>query len=428
MENPTAVPGVVAWVGLDWSDQHHEIRLQAVGSSQIESFTVEQKPEALHGWVAELRARFPEGKIALALEQSRGAVIYALMNYDFLLLYPIPPKTVARYREAFAPSGAKSDPGDAGLLLELVQTHRDRLRAWQPDDERTRQLRLLTEFRRKTVDGRTRLTNELNDRLKSYFPQARDWAGDLRSPSACEFLRRWPTLEDIQHASRAELQQFYDDHRRLSTEERKNLLIQINQAQPLTRDQALVKASALMAQALAEQLATVLAVIKRLEDELQKLFSQHPDHDLFEGLPGGGEALAPRLAVAFGSDRDRYQSAQEIQKFSGVAPVTEMSGKTKWVHWRQACPKFLRQTFHEFASASRKKSLWARAYYEQKRKSGANHHAAIRSLAFKWQRVLYRCWKDRTPYDEERYLKSLKQHQSPLWLAAMSLSAREAHA
>ena len=428
MENPTAVPEVVAWVGLDWSDQHHEIRLQAVGSPQIESFTVEQKPEALHGWVAELRARFPQGKIALALEQSRGAVIYALMNYDFLLLYPIPPKTVARYREAFALSGAKSDPGDASLLLELVQAHRDRLRAWQPDDELTRQLRLLTEFRRKTVDERTRLTNELNDRLKSYFPQARDWAGDLRSPSACEFLRRWPTLEDIQHASRAELQQFYDDRRRLSTEERKNLFIQINQAQPLTRDQALVKASALMAQALAEQLATVLAVIKRLEDELQKLFSQHPDHDLFEGLPGGGEALAPRLAVAFGSDRDRYQSAEEIQKFSGVAPVTEMSGKTKWVHWRQACPKFLRQTFHEFASASRKKSLWARAYYEQKRKSGANHHAAIRSLAFKWQRVLYRCWKDRTPYDEERYLKSLKQHQSPLWLAAMSLSAREAHA
>jgi transposase len=256
----------------------------------------------LHGWVTALRTRFPEGKIAVALEQSRGAVIYALMDYDFLLLYPIPPKTLARYREAFALSGAKSDPGDAGLLLELVQTHRDRLRAWQPDDERTRQLRLLTEFRRKTVDERTRLTNELTDRLKSYFPQARDWAGDLRSPSACEFLRRWPTLQAVQQARRTELQQFYHDHRRLSTEEREKLFTQITQAQPLTRDRALVEASALMAQAVAEQLATVLAVIGRLEDELQKLFSQHPEHDLFEGLPGAGAALAPRLAVAFGSD------------------------------------------------------------------------------------------------------------------------------
>lgn len=425
MKNPAGVPNVVAWVGLDWSDQRHEICLQAVDSPQVESFTVEQKPEALHGWVAELRARFPEGKIVVALEQSRGAVIYALMNYDFLLLYPIPPKTLARYREAFAPSGGKSDPGDAGLLLELVRTHRDRLRAWQPDDEVTRQLRLLTEFRRKTVSERNRLTNQLNDLLKSYFPQARNWAGDLRSPSACDFLRRWPTLQAVQQASRTELEQFYHDHRRLSAEQRTELLAQIGQAQPLTRDRALVEASALMAQAIAEQLATVLAVIDRLEDELQKLFSRHPDHDLFEDLPGAGEALAPRLAAAFGSDRDRYESAEEIQQFSGVAPVTEKSGKMKWVHWRRACPKFLRQTFHEFADASRKKSLWARAYYEQKRKAGVDHHAAIRSLAFKWQRILYRCWKDRTLYDEERYLKSLKQHHSSLWLAAMS---QEAHA
>ena len=151
------------------------------------------------------------------------------MNYDFLLLYPIPFKTLARYRDAFAPGGAKSDPGDAGLLLELVRVHRDRLRAWQPDDELTRQLRLLTEFRRKTVDERTRLTNELNDQLKSYFPQARNWAGDLRSPAACEFLRRWPRLQAVQQASRAELEQFYHDHRRLSAEQRVELLAQIDQ-------------------------------------------------------------------------------------------------------------------------------------------------------------------------------------------------------
>lgn len=427
MQTLIPVPKVVAWVGLDWADQRHEIRLQAVGSPQIESFTVEQKPEALHAWIAELRARFPQGKIALALEQSRGAVIYALMNYDFLLLYPIPPKALACYREAFAPSGAKSDPEDADLLLELMRTHRDRLRAWQLDDELTRQLRLLTEFRRKTVEERTRLTNELHDRLKTYFPQARDWAGDLRSPSACEFLRTWPTLEAVQQARRTELEQFYHDHRRLSKEEREKLFAQIDQAQPLTRDRALVEASSLMAQALAEQLAVVLAVIARLEDELQKLFSRHPDHDLFGGLPGAGDALAPRLAAAFGSDRNRYQSAEEIQQFSGVAPVTEKSGKTNWVHWRRACPKFLRQTFHEFASASRKKSLWARAYYEQKRREGDDHHAAIRSLAFKWQRILYRCWKDRTPYDEKRYLKALQRHQSWLWLAAMSLASQEAH-
>jgi transposase len=427
METAASNPEVVAWVGLDWADQGHEIRLQAAGSTRLESFRVEQKPEALDAWVAELRARFPQGRIALALEQSRGAVIYALMNYDFLLLYPIPPKTLARYREAFATSGAKSDRTDADLLLELVRTHSDRLRAWQPDDALTRQLRLLVEFRRKTVAERTRLTNRLTDLLKTYFPQALEWAGDLRSLAACEFLSAWPTLEALQRASRSALRRFYHHHRRVSAEELEKLFEQIRYARPLTQDRPLVDASALMTQTVVEQLRAVIAAVARLDHALEELFGQHPDQQLFDRLPGAGEALGPRLAAAFGTDRDRYQSAEEIQQFSGVAPVTESSGKMRWVHWRWACPKFLRQTFHEFAAASRKKSLWARAYYQQQRQHGVSHHAAVRALAYKWIRILYRCWKTRTPYDEVLYLRALQRRRSPLWLAAASLSIQETH-
>ena len=427
MNTPTSNPPVVAWVGLDWADQRHEIRLQAAGSPRLESFSVEQKPEVFQAWVAELRARFPQGRIALALEQSRGAVIYALMNYDFFLLYPIPPKTLARYREAFASSGAKSDRSDADLLLELVRTHGDRLRAWQPDDALTRQLRLLVEYRRKTVADRTRLTNRLTDLLKTYFPQALDWLGDLRSLAACEFLGAWPTLEAVQGANRPALRRFFHDHRRLSAEEREKLLDQIRHARPLTQDRAVLEASELMTQTLVEQLRAVITALARLDQALEELFGQHPDQQLFDRLPGAGQALGPRLAAAFGTDRDRYQSAEEIQQFSGIAPVTAASGKMRWVHWRWACPKFLRQTFHEFADASRKKSLWARAYYQQQRQHGVSHHAAVRALAYKWIRILYRCWKTRTPYDEALYLRALQRRHSPLWLAAASLSTQEAH-
>ncbi len=428
METPASNPPVVAWVGLDWADQRHEIRLQAAGSTHPESCTVEQKPEALHAWVAELRARFPQGRIALALEQSRGAVIFALMNYDFLLLYPVPPQALANYRAAFAPSGAKSDPTDADLLLEMLRTHSDRLRAWQPDDALTRQLRLLVEYRRSTVAERTRLTNRLTGLLKTYFPQALEWAGDLRTLGACEFLRAWPTLEAVQRASRSALRRFYHDHRRLSTEERDQLFQAIDHARPLTQDRALLEASALMTQTLVEQLASVIAALARLDQALEELFRQHPDQELFDGLPGGGKALGPRLAAAFGTDRERYASAVEIQQFSGIAPVTASSGKTEWVHWRWACPKFLRQTFHEFADASRKKSLWAQAYYAQMRERGASHHAAVRALAYKWIRILFRCWQTHTPYDESVYLRALQRRRSPLWLAATSLAIQEAHA
>jgi len=428
METPTLNPELVAWIGLDWADQAHEIRLQAVGSRRVESLRVEQKPEALHAWVAQLRARFPQGKVAVALEQSRGAVIYALMNYDFLLLYPVPPKGLARYREAFFTSGAKSDPGDADLLLEMVHSHRDRLRLWQPDDALTRQLRLLVEHRRRTVDDRTALTNRLTDLLKTYFPQALEWAGDLRKLAACEFLSQWPSLKALQAAGRPTWRRFYRCHRRLSAEELDQLLQAIAQARPLTEDRALVEASVLMTQTLIEQLRAVIAALARLDQALEKLFEQHPDQGLFQGLPGAGEALAPRLAAAFGSNRHRYQSAEELQQFSGIAPVTESSGKTCWVHWRMACPKFLRQTFHEFADASRKKSRWAEAYYQRRRQDGVSHHAAIRALAYKWIRILYRCWKTSTPYDESVYLQALRRRHSPLWLAATALSIQEGHA
>ncbi len=425
METARASSEVVAWIGLDWADRRHEIRLQAVGSEQVESYTVEQKPEALHAWVAELQARFPQGRVALALEQSRGAVIYALMNYPFLWLYPVPPKGLARYRQAFFTSGAKSDVTDADLLLEMVRSHRDRLRAWQPDDPLSRQLRLLVEYRRETVADRTCLTNRLGALLKTYFPQALEWAGELRSLAACEFLGQWPSLETWQGAGRSTQRKFFRAHRRLPAEALEQVLNAIAQALPLTRDRALVAASVLMTQTLIEQLRAVISSLERLDAELEKLFQQHPDREIFQGLPGAGEALAPRLAAAFGTDRQRYQSAAEVQQFSGIAPVTEASGKQHWVHWRMACPKFLRQTFHEFADASRKKSLWAQAYYEQQRQKGATHHAAVRALAYKWIRILYRCWQSHTRYDEAVYLAALRRHHSPLWLAVGSRSIQE---
>ena len=117
------IPLIVAWVGLDWADQKHDICLQARGSSDVECRVVEHQPEALHAWVAELRRRFPQGQIAIALEQARGSLFYALMNYEFLRLYPIPPKALADYRKALYPSGSKDDPTDAQLLLEFLCKH-----------------------------------------------------------------------------------------------------------------------------------------------------------------------------------------------------------------------------------------------------------------------------------------------------------------
>jgi hypothetical protein len=100
--------------------------------------------------------------------------------------------------------------------------------------------------------------------------------------------------------------------------------------------------------------------------------------------------------------------------YAGIAPVTERSGNKHWVHWRWSCPKFVGQTFVEWAGETIPRSFWARAFYDARRAAGASHNATLRALAFKWIRILFRCWLDRTPYDEGRYLSALRKRQAPL--------------
>ncbi len=413
MENP-----MVAYVGLDWADQQHVMCWRAADSTQAHTAVVRQSPEELQAWVAQLRQRFPQGLIAIALEQSRGPVIAALMHYDFLRLYPINPKSLARYRETFSTSGAKDDPHDAALLLDLLVKHREQFAPWVPDDVLSRQLALRVQHRRQLVDLRTALTHQLSSHLKLYFPQALDWAGALDSLQACDFLQRWPTLPAVQKARPAQLEQFYHHHQCRRRQLIQQRIEQIQQARSLTEDRALVEASSHMVLALVAQLRVLIATLHQWEAEISQLFAQHPDAFIFASFPAAGPVFAPRLQTAFGSRRDRFSAAQDMVQFSGVAPVTQRSGKSLQVHRRWARPKFLHQSLVEYAALSIPHCGWARALYHQLRARRHRHWAAIRVIAYKWVRILFRCWKERVPYDESKYLQALQRRNPRLWLAS----------
>jgi hypothetical protein len=174
---------------------------------------------------------------------------------------------------------------------------------------------------------------------------------------------------------------------------------------------------------LVELIATLRAGIAELDQQIATATAQHPDFGVFDSFPGAGPVLAPRLLAAFGSRRERYATADEVQKLSGIAPVMKRSGKAESVHFRRACPKFLRQTFHEWAGHSIAFCDWARIFYQQQRQHGHDHHAAVRSLAFKWIRIAFRCWHDGVPYDDARYVASLRRHGSPIAAALDAASA-----
>ena len=188
----------------------------------------------------------------------------------------------------------------------------------------------------------------------------------------------------------------------------------IKAAIPLTEDPAIIIPHQLYTLSVLKQLKLSLETIKDYDKHIAQWFGQHKDREVFESLPAAGAVMAPRLLAAFGSDRNRFVNADEVSKCTGISPVLKRSGKMKTISWRHQCSKFVRQTFVEWANLSIHASYWAKAYYDEQRDKGRSHQAVLRSLAFKWIRIIFSCWKNHTKYDEAAYLFALDRRHSEI--------------
>src|SRR5215467_12075737 len=306
-----------AFIGIDWADARHDACLQAAGTARRECFQLEHTPEAIDAWVTTLRTRFNGQPVAVCLELNKGPLVSALRKYDFLVLFPINPLTLARYREAFTPSRAKDDPTDAELQLELLLTHPDKLHPLMPQSAPMRALTQLVEHRRRVVNDKVRMTNRLTSTLKNYFPHVLQWFQDKDTPIFCDFLTRWPTLKAVQLARRSTLESFSRAHHVRSADVIAQRLQAIKSATPLTTDEGVIAPHTLWVQALVAQLRVTLQTLAKFDTAIAQRAQGHPDFALFPALPGVGPVCAPRLLVAFGAQRARYASAAELQTYAG---------------------------------------------------------------------------------------------------------------
>ena len=403
-----------AIIGIDWADKKHDLCMYVPGNDKRLFSVLPHKAEAIDDWANALQAQFPDQQIAICIESRKIPLIHALLKYPFLVLFPVNPQTLARYRRALQPSRAKDDPVDAQLLVDLVSKHPERFKPWTPERPEVRTLASLVEMRRTLVADKVRITNRLTASLKHYYPQVLDWFSDKDTLLFCRFVEKWPNLSKVKRARRDTLNAFFTANgvRRAELIERR--ITAIKAAVPLTHDQAVIMPNELLVMSLIHRLALTLGYLAEFDREIEKHFKALDDASLFKTLPGAGQHLAPRLLVAFGEDRTRFESAEALGRYAGIAPVTERSGNKSWVHWRYSCPRFLRQSFVEWANESIRFSFWARGFYQLQRERGKTHQMAVRALAFKWIRILYRCWQNRTPYDEAKYLMALKAKGSPL--------------
>jgi len=398
-------------VGIDWADGEHAYEMLDL-HGQRHRGTVEQTPEALAQLLADWQQRYPETLVDVCLETSRGPLINGLLEHPQVRIYPVNPTALANYRKAFAHGGGKNDPLDAKLILQFLQRYREQLRPLKPNAPQTRELAALCEDRRGLVEQRVVLAQQLQSLLKAYFPAVLAMKpAKIYADFIVRLLLKYATLAELQTAGRTRLRKlFFATGTKDKIEQRLDVLFS---ARPLSTDDVLLRTSARRAQAICGQLASLNQSIRDYDRELERLLVQHTDYVIVQSLPCGVKTKA-RILAALGDDRSRYASAEELAAATGIAPLTTQSGKQRCVSSRWACSKFLRQTFHEFAGISITGSRWAKAYYDMQLARGKSPQVARRALAYKWIRIIYRCWQTGEAYYEDRYIRRLIARRTPL--------------
>jgi len=401
------------FVGLDWADKKHDVCIQKKGQSKRIFKIIIHSPESIDHWVNALHKQH-KGNIAIAVELNKGPIIFALQKYPFVTLFPIHAATLAKYRETFTSSGAKNDPRDAEIALDLLLNYPQKFKPLDRQSVAIRKLEVLVEKRRSLVDDKRRFVNQLISALKYYYPQPLVWFSHRNTELFCDFINRWPTLQQFKRAREQTIRKFFQSYGGQSTVNLNHRLEQRKKALYLTEDPAVIEPYQLLAKSLASLIKTATIAIREFDKQIASQFHVMDDSEIFQSLPGVGPCLGPRLLVAFGEDRSRFQNAAQLQAYTGVAPVTVSSGQKTWIHWRWQCSKFVRQTIIEWAAKTIRSSYWAALYYEKQRSKGNSHQAAVRALAYKWIRIVFKCWKDRNLYSETKYLQALRKRSSPL--------------
>jgi len=401
----------VRWAGLDWGDESHTVCVVDGSGKQLGLFTVAHTAEGLEELVVRLRSF---GAVAgVAVETTRHLVVHKLSQAGFVI-YAINPKISAAWRKAWTVAGSKSDAGDTYTLAEGLSHRHQHLARLEPDDAATRELALLCADESTFIAERSGLANRLKATLKQYYPTALEWFSDCTAPAAWDFVLTFPTADKLTSASKNKLCRFLAAHHLRLDSDRQARIENRKQALRWSSDEATVKAMSVRAVTTARRLHTLQEVLKEYRRRIEALFARQADAGLYTSLPGAGVKLAPRLLSLMGNRRDRFSSARAPQQLSGAAPVTFQSGNKRHVRFRWACSKKARNSMHQFASCSLQQSTWARAFYDQRRAAGDSHALALRKLAYKWLKIIYRMWQDRKPYDEHLYIASLIRRRSPL--------------
>jgi transposase len=397
------------YAGRDWADQKHDVLALDEAGRKLGSLRVAHTPEGLsqlNTFLQQITGPDQKEQMACIVETTHGLLIAYLLEAGWPV-YPVNPRTVDRRRGA---SGAKTDAIDAYVLAKTGRADFADLRRLTPDSEIVQELKALTRDQDGLIQMQTRLVNQLTACLKDYYPVALRLFSKLQQRSALIFLQTYPTPHAALTASSEQITSVLKNAGHTTAEKVVPKILETLHEPHLTANAITTRTKSRLMLALVSQLLPLVEQIAAYDREIDTLFLTHPDHEIFQSLPGAGKRLAPRLLTEIGDDRARYTDAASLQALAGTAPVAFASGNDSKVHRRLGCVKSLRNAVHTFAWQSTLQEPWALDYYQRKRAEGKSHSVAVRALSNVWVRIIFAIWDKKEQYQSSTFEAAQRLH------------------
>lgn len=393
---------MLIFVGIDWAEAHHDA---CIVDEQGTVLSKQRVPDGvaglgqLHAMVAE-HAEDPSD-VVVCIEIDRGLLVDALVAAGYEV-YAINPMAASRYRDRHATSRAKSDPGDAKVLADLVRTDRHNHRKVAGDTDSAAAIKVLARAHQDLIWSRQRQVNHLRNQMREFYPGALvAFGADLAHPDALAVLQRAPSPSGARGLSASQIATLLRRGGRQRNVDKRAGEIRA------ALDAPQLEAPILVADAYAASVAATVQVIRSMSEQIERLaaqlaqgFRSHPDAEIYLSLPGLGDVLGARALAEFGDDRTRYANPKGRKAYAGTAPITRASGTRMVVLARLARNKRLADACYLWAFAALTASPGARAFYDQRRTAGDTHHRALRALANRLVGILHGCLRHNVIYDE----------------------------
>ena len=388
------------FAGIDWGGQHHQLCVVDHAGRRLAE---RRLPHDVAGFAELQRELHCHGaRLPIAVERSEGLLVEHLQAAGHLV-FPVSPRIAARARERYKVASVKDDRFDAFVLADTLRYEHERWRPLAVPSPLLAEIRALTRDRDRLLETQQATEHQLRMILEAYHPAPVRLFSSVDRQITLSFVLDYPTPATASLIKTTRMDGFLSRHH-YTGRVPAQVLAERMRTNLLSGAPGTVAGKSFSAQSFARLLELLNSQLADYDDAIAAAVAEHSDAPIFASFPGVGPVLTGVLLAEIGEDRARFPESAVLLAEAGLAPVTRSSGRSRSVRFRYAANTHLREAAMWWAFNSLKTSPWAAAAFRRARdQHGQRYHRALRGLAARWTRILWRCWTDGTTYDPQQH-------------------------